>query len=105
VLPLCAGRLRSLLVPGTIAAIFIGGASQSRVPSGEIVAALFDLTPAERLVFEHIVSGRKVAETAAELGIGTGTVRTHLLRLLDKTGVHCQADLLALAASFDPFIW
>lgn len=34
------------------------------------------------------------------LGIAVTTVRTHLLRLFEKTGTHRQVDLVALLASF-----
>jgi DNA-binding CsgD family transcriptional regulator len=41
-----------------------------------------------------------VAETAAALGIGEATVRTHLLRLYAKTGTGPQAELVKLVAGF-----
>ena len=37
---------------------------------------------------------------AAALGIGSGTVKTHLRRLYDKTGASRQADLVKLVAGF-----
>ena len=40
------------------------------------------------------------AMKSAALGVAVSTVRTHLLRLFEKTGTHRQADLAALLASF-----
>lgn len=41
-----------------------------------------------------------VLEVADALGIAETTVRTHLGRLYEKTGVRRQADLVRLAAGF-----
>jgi DNA-binding CsgD family transcriptional regulator len=38
------------------------------------------------------------------LGIGRGTVKTHLLRIFAKTGTRRQAELVKLAASLAPFV-
>jgi DNA-binding CsgD family transcriptional regulator len=66
----------------------------------ETVAKLFGLTSAERRVLAHIAAGSTPRETASRLGVGEATVRTHLLRIFDKTGVHRQPELVALTASF-----
>jgi len=97
VLPLRPGRIS--LEAGTVAAVFVAQADTPFVPPTDLVAALFGLTPAEARVFEQIVAGRTVAEAARVLDIGSSTVRTHLLRLFDKTGVRRQAGLMQLAAS------
>jgi DNA-binding CsgD family transcriptional regulator len=47
-----------------------------------------------------IVEVGGVPEAAAALGIGQGTVRTHLLRLYAKTGTRRQAELVKLVAGF-----
>ena len=62
--------------------------------------ALFGLTAAEAAVFEQIAAGRDVPRAAAALGVAQSTVRTHLLRIYDKTGVRRQAELVRLSASF-----
>lgn len=64
------------------------------------MAALFELTPAEARVLERICAGRTSAEAAEALGVRVSTVRTHLLRVFDKTGARRRADLVALVASF-----
>ncbi|MDR0779835.1 MAG: helix-turn-helix transcriptional regulator [Pseudomonadales bacterium] len=101
VLPLRAGVVRPGLAAEAVAAIFIGRAHSPKSVPGDVFAALFDLTPAEKRVFEHITAGCSVAEVAAALSIGVSTVKTHLSHLFDKAGVRCQADLMALVTSFD----
>lgn len=85
---------------GATAAIFVAPAVTPRPPPLAAVAALFDLTPAETGVLDLVGAGRTNAEIAASLGVAVSTVRTHLLRLFEKTGTHRQADLAALLASF-----
>jgi DNA-binding NarL/FixJ family response regulator len=41
-----------------------------------------------------------VPDAALALGIGEGTVKTHLHRLFGKTGAKRQADLVKLVAGF-----
>ncbi|MDQ8729815.1 helix-turn-helix transcriptional regulator [Bradyrhizobium sp. LHD-71] len=100
VLPLRYGVMRPNVAPNAVAAIFIAPATHPPRAPSEVVAALFDLTAAEVRVFEHITAGRTMTETAEALGVGISTVKTHLVRLFDKVGVHRQADLVALGASF-----
>jgi DNA-binding CsgD family transcriptional regulator len=63
------------------------------------LALLYDLTPAEARIFELVCTGRTQAEISFELGIGRSTVKTHLLRVFEKTGCKRQLDLLKLATS------
>jgi DNA-binding CsgD family transcriptional regulator len=69
-------------------------------PSGELVARIFELTPAELRVLLAIVEVGGVPETAAALGVAETTVKTHLHRVFSKTGTSRQADLVKLAAGF-----
>jgi len=59
---------------------------------------LFGLTRTEAAVAAGLGDGKSPERIAAELGIGLGTVRTHLKRVLAKTGTHRQAQLVALLA-------
>lgn len=100
VLPLQFGDLRPGLAPSAVAAVFVAPTMPGLPARGDVLASLFNLTPAEARVFELIAAGRTSAEAARALGVGASTVKTHLLRLFDKLGVRRQADLVALAASF-----
>ncbi|MBB1499346.1 helix-turn-helix transcriptional regulator [Paracoccus sp. MC1862] len=73
--------------------------SDCRAPSGAaaVAASAFGLTAAEMQVFSHIASGMTVSAAAEAIGIRPSTVRTHLLRLFNKTGTHRQVDLALLA--------
>jgi DNA-binding CsgD family transcriptional regulator len=64
------------------------------------MAALFGPTQTERRVLSSVAGGYSVADIAQALGVGEATIRTHLVRLFDKTGVHRQAELVALFHSF-----
>ncbi len=82
------------------AAIFVAPAAHPPPAPLAAVAALFGLTPAEVRVLELMCAGRASAEVAAALGVAEATVRTHVLRLFDKTCTHRQAELVRLVASF-----
>ena len=72
---------------------FAQGAPQPPSATG----ALGQLTPREREVLLKIASGLSNAEIGAELGVTTGTVKTHVNALLSKLGLRdrVQATILA----------
>lgn len=82
------------------AAIFVAPAVAPPPAPIASLAGLFDLTPAEARVLELVGAGRTPAEVAVALGVAVSTVRTHMLRLFEKTGTHRQADLVGLLAAF-----
>ena len=55
---------------------------------------LFCLTPAEARLTGLLLAGKTLAEVADLLGVSMNTARTHLKRILSKTGTHRQADLI-----------
>jgi DNA-binding CsgD family transcriptional regulator len=59
---------------------------------------LFGLTRTEAAVAAALGRGRSLETIAAEMSVGIGTARTHLKRILAKTGTHRQAQLVALLA-------
>ncbi|MFN3304551.1 MAG: helix-turn-helix transcriptional regulator [Roseateles sp.] len=59
---------------------------------------LFGLTPAEAAVAAALAQGCAPEAIATATGTGVATVRTHLKRLLAKTGTHRQAEVVALLA-------
>ncbi len=60
------------------------------------LAELYQLTPAESAVVRELVLGRSVEEIAERLGITVLTARTHVKRILSKTGTRRQADVIRL---------
>jgi DNA-binding CsgD family transcriptional regulator len=78
-----------------VAAVFIGALPDSQ-EGADTIAAAFCLTPAETRVLANLFAGRTLTETAATLGIGRTTAKTHLERIFLKTGVTRQAELMRL---------
>ena len=69
-----------------------------------VLAAAFDLTPAETRVLASLLAGRTLAETAGALDVAPTTVKMHLEKIFSKTGVHRQAELMLLATrAFPPY--
>jgi DNA-binding CsgD family transcriptional regulator len=59
---------------------------------------LFGLTRTEGLVAAALAQGHALDDIAAGMDIGVATVRSHLKRILAKTGTHRQAEAVALMA-------
>jgi DNA-binding CsgD family transcriptional regulator len=99
VLPLARGNTRTSLASGAVAAIFISSTAIAHNLALDLLTPLFELTAAEIRVFELISAGRTTKEAAHLLGVAPSTIRTHLIRLFEKTGVNRQADLIRMAHS------
>jgi DNA-binding CsgD family transcriptional regulator len=69
-----------------------------RVPPGlqAMLRRLYRLTPREADVAERLLAGRSVDEIGDDLGTSINTSRTHVKRILAKTGARSQADLVRL---------
>jgi DNA-binding CsgD family transcriptional regulator len=65
-------------------------------PDADIVQGLFDLTPAEAKLAALIAAGYRPREAASALGVMEETARSTLKRVMAKTGLHRQADLVGL---------
>ncbi|HWA17463.1 MAG TPA: helix-turn-helix transcriptional regulator [Devosia sp.] len=72
------------------------GQDEQRLEAASIV---YELSPAQKEVAGHIIAGRTMAEIAEAMGITVNTVRTHLDRVFDKTGVRTQAALVRVLLS------
>lgn len=64
----------------------------------EALRGLFSLTRTEAVVAVRLAGGAPPAEIADSLGIGIGTVRTHIKQILLKTGTSRQAEAVAIIA-------
>ena len=53
-------------------------------------------TPAEARLADALAGGASVREAATKLGVTYETARTHLKRLLSKTGARRQAELVRI---------
>jgi DNA-binding CsgD family transcriptional regulator len=101
VLPLTSGarRLAAMTYSAT-AALFIRKATIEQPATPEVIARAYSLTPTELRVLLAIVEVGGVPEVATSLGVAETTVKTHLGRLFEKTGVGRQADLVKIVAGF-----
>jgi DNA-binding CsgD family transcriptional regulator len=68
------------------------------LPDADIIAALFDLTPAEARVARAVAENRALAELAQEWGISVETIRSQLKRVFAKTSTARQGELVSLLA-------
>jgi DNA-binding CsgD family transcriptional regulator len=93
--PIRAGRVEQiyggLMVIVTFTDLDAGGA----LP-GERLRTLFGLTPAEVSVALRIFEGESAREASGSLGSSFNTVRSHLVRVFEKTGTKRQAELMRL---------
>jgi DNA-binding CsgD family transcriptional regulator len=101
VLPMTGSDLRTGLQATAVAAIFVGVPTDQQ-SGAELMAAAYDLTPAETRVLAHLLAGRTSAETSEALGIAANTTKTHLTSIFSKTGVSRQADLMRLGNQIVP---
>ena len=69
----------------------------------EVLSELFFLTPAEARVTAKLGVGRSADEIAEEMSVSLETVRTHIRRVLSKTGTGRQGELISLVLRTAPF--
>jgi DNA-binding CsgD family transcriptional regulator len=101
VLPLAGGEVRTRLEPAAVAAVFVNPEVDDAA-NAKVVASTFKLTPAETRVLRCVLSGKTLAEAAAELDVATSTARTHLDNIFLKTGVSRQSELIRMVAKIAP---
>jgi DNA-binding CsgD family transcriptional regulator len=89
------------VAPRATAAVFVAPADAAPADLTPIGEA-FGLTPAEIRLLQQVARGDSVAEAAEALGIGRNTSRTHMARILNKTGMPRQAALVALVHRLAP---
>jgi RNA polymerase sigma factor (sigma-70 family) len=72
-------------------------ALQARANLNELQQRLATLTPREREVLSHVVSGKRNRQIAAELGTVEKTIKVHRAHLMKKLKAGSLADLVKLA--------
>ena len=70
---------------------------QARAEVADIQQRLATLTPREREVLEHVISGQLNKQIAADLGTVEKTVKVHRARVMQKMKVQSVAELVRLA--------
>jgi DNA-binding CsgD family transcriptional regulator len=102
VLPVTRGDVRARLVPGAAAAVFVSSADDNPRFDLRPIADAYGLTPAETRLLGRIVLGESIPQAAVALNVTPNTLKTHLSRILTKTGTHRQPALLALVHRLAP---
>lgn len=64
----------------------------------EVQQRVDSLSPREREVLEHVITGRLNKQVAARLGISEKTVKVHRARVMEKMNVRSVAELVRAAA-------
>ena len=70
---------------------------EDRLERMDLRLRLQSLTPREREVLEHVVSGRLNKQIAADLGIAEKTIKVHRARVMEKMRVESLAALVQCA--------
>jgi DNA-binding CsgD family transcriptional regulator len=81
---------------GASALVVVTPVDRAAVPTAEVLQGLFDLSPAEARVARGIAEAQTVEALAAAIGVSRETVRSHLKRVLAKTGQGRQVELANL---------
>lgn len=96
VLPMFCGE-RARHVPRGAAVVFLAAADDDAHDPADMLAPVFDLTPAETRVLRQILRNADIPNVARSLDVAESTVRTHVRALFEKTGVNRVSDLVGLA--------
>ena len=73
-------------------------ARMERAEVDEIRRRAATLTPREREVMEHVISGQLNKQTASDLGTAVTTIKVHRARMMEKMKVESVAELVRMAA-------
>ena len=97
VVPLCPNSVEA--TPNNeypVAGLVMVDCQRNTVDRVNVFTEYFDLTSAEARVLAQLISGEGLTVAAQHLDIARSTARTHLARILEKTGTHRQAELVRL---------
>jgi len=103
VLPLDGGARRELMAPFRASAgVFVQDPLMAPRTDGEAFARLYGLTGAELKVLLALAPGQTAREAASALGVREPTIKTHLQRIYEKTGMSRHSELVRLLLSHAP---
>ena len=78
------------------AAIFITDPERKTDAPLKRIAQVYGLTQREAALAILLTQGQDLREASTHLGVSQSTTQTHLKRILEKTGTHRQAEVVAL---------
>jgi DNA-binding CsgD family transcriptional regulator len=89
-------------MPRAAAAVFVASEERPVVNGLSAIAEAYGLTRSETRLLDRIVRGESLDEAATALNVAKTTSRTHMARILAKTGTRRQTALLALVHKLAP---
>lgn len=97
-LPHARGGVDGLPTPltGPAVALLICDPNRTQGLPDTLLRKIFGLTPAESRVAQALAAGQTPGEYADTAGVGIRTVRTHISRLLAKTGARNRVELMRI---------
>jgi DNA-binding CsgD family transcriptional regulator len=96
------GHAMGAFGPGSLALVMLHDPQQGSDLDPFVVAATWDLTPAEAKVAIGLKRGLSAPEIASAHGVSINTIRTQIRMAMEKTGVTRQAELVNLLATLPP---
>lgn len=84
--------------PEAVAAVFISNLASAGLLNEDILVALYGLTAAEARLACALSRGASISDLEIEWDVSRETLRTHLKRVLHKTGTGRQSELVRLLA-------
>jgi DNA-binding CsgD family transcriptional regulator len=96
-------KARDIFENGDVLVILASVGGTTAVLTADLVRGLFNLTPSEARLAALMSTGATLHQCAAQLSIGYGTARSHLLRIYQKTKTGHQGELVALLKSVATF--
>jgi DNA-binding CsgD family transcriptional regulator len=85
------------------AIMFVGDPGAEPEVDESYVASAYDLTPAETRLLRSLLTGKRLADCAREVGVTLFTAKGYLKQIFSKTGATRQADLIRLVLA-DPVL-
>jgi DNA-binding CsgD family transcriptional regulator len=82
-----------------LAVVYVGDDEAQHAVRTDLLGTLFELTPTEARVAARLTDGLSSSQVAADLKLGTGTVRWHVKRIMARLDAGRQADLVRLVRS------
>jgi DNA-binding CsgD family transcriptional regulator len=95
VMPVRSSRAHFLNGPPAALVLIVDPERAAHLPP-EDLQKLYDLAPAEAEVAVRVARGHGLQYVADELRVTLSTVRVHLQRVFEKTGVHRQTELVRM---------
>ncbi|PCE40658.1 helix-turn-helix transcriptional regulator [Rhizorhabdus dicambivorans] len=93
------GAARDIFSPAN-GLVVLADSVDDRLPEGDLLQALFDLTPTEARIARDIAQGMGAREAARAAGIAHETARTHLKVIFQKTNTRRQSELATLLPQY-----